>query len=753
MAIPSSYASLSTPAKAADAPMECQQTPVAARSDVGRPPAWLLERALLALILVPALLVRLVGLGDIEPNVSSVEVAHLATLETVLAGHGSLLGRSDAGATGLALLPAAALRVVQPEPDLALRVYAALGGAALVALFAVVSRRLLPPFAALGATVLLAFCPWSLVLSRNGDLSVFVALFALGAGWCFERARTSVPSTSRVWWMATGVLAALGWYWHPSALWVLPALLAALVLRAAWGGERRAATVSGALLLLLAYALAIAPLAPALVANGGAQAPLLDDRGSLPAHSATPSLPARLQQTVRAFLILEPASGGQARYLAPGRAPLDGLVGVLFLIGLMRSIWRPMPWLSWLSLLVIPLVGSQLQSSGVPDLGRAAVAEPALFVVVGVGLAWLLLVLPARPVGQALILVAVPAYIVASWQGYAGWIGSPASAQARQPAMGYDEVDAWQASQRQRLAEGKSAQLADAWREEHPRVSTVGRAPRRPSAGAAASGAASPRRLGLEPLARLQAPQAPRGLATLPDGTLVVADQTARLVQLSAGQTTLVPFPRPGPPGLDLIWDITTDDDGFIYLADADRSLILKLDRQAGLVATLGAEWGMYRPRGLAFGPDGNLYVADTGRSRVVIGTSDGRLLKSIGPQTAGEALEQPSDVAVDASGRIYVAMPEIGRLVVLDGDGQLLGGWSIPRGDTIESPHLATVQDGVIALTDPVQRQVRLIDADGREIATAPAPGRPFSVAAAGDRLYVGDPSDRQLLIFDLGG
>src|SRR4051812_39492293 len=84
------------------------------------------ERSLLAMLVAGAAWVRLVGPGVVEPNVSVVEVSNLAATETVLVHPAAaLLGGSSAGASGLALLPSVLLRLVHPEPELALRLYAA----------------------------------------------------------------------------------------------------------------------------------------------------------------------------------------------------------------------------------------------------------------------------------------------------------------------------------------------------------------------------------------------------------------------------------------------------------------------------------------------------------------------------------------------------------------------------------------------------------------------------------------------------
>ena len=170
------------------------------------------------------------------------------------------------------------------------------------------------------------------------------------------------------------------------------------------------------------------------------------------------------------------------------------------------------------------------------------------------------------------------------------------------------------------------------------------------------------------------------------------------------------------------------------------------------LLATLGADWGMYRPRGLAIGPDGRIFVADTGRNRIAVGTPDGRLQKTIVPPASFGAFEQPTEVAVDPSGRIYVGLPEIGRLVILDEGGDVLGGWAIPKGNTIESARMVVIADGVVAVTEPNEGKLRLLDADGRELAVADAPGRPYGLALANARLFVAEPAAGRLTVFSLG-
>jgi DNA-binding beta-propeller fold protein YncE len=328
------------------------------------------------------------------------------------------------------------------------------------------------------------------------------------------------------------------------------------------------------------------------------------------------------------------------------------------------------------------------------------------------------------------------------------------NAQVRQPALDYDEVDAWIGEQRTRMANGEPVATARQWRDEHPRLTTGSRVLRRPRDAGPASGALLPVRPDLRQVGTVQGEsgaRAPRGVAATATGEVFVADANGRVSRLDAERNALTPLQQ-RTPQLEQVSDLAADADGLLYLADAERSVLVKLRPTGELVATLGAEWAMYRPRGLTVGPDGRIFVADTGRNRIAVGTTEGRFQKAISPPASFGAFEQPTDVAVDPSGRIYVALPEIGRLAILDESGQVLGGWSVPKGNTIESSRLAVIADGVIAMTDPAEGRLRLLDADGRELSVVDAPGRPYGVALANAQLYVAQSAGGRLLVFSLG-
>jgi DNA-binding beta-propeller fold protein YncE len=688
--------------------------------------------------------------GLLETNVSTAEVSHLATLESMAAGRGlGFFDRTAVGASPIALLPALVLRQIRPEADLALRLYAAVGSIGFVGLFYLLCRTRCTPIVSLAATGLLAFAPTSIFFGRNGELNAFVGMWATAAALLTDRAMRRGGLRT---WLLAGAASTAGLYWHPSAIWVLPALLLPPIWTAVERPERRRRMIAGIVVLAVGALLVAAPRVSGLMSAPVATSAMLAAEG---AQADPPTqLRARAQQTIRAFFLLDPIVAGDARYQIPGQAPLDALTGLLFLIGVVLAAWKLPRQVLPMALLVVPLIGGQLASARVPTLADVVVAMPGIFLLIAHAIDRALAILPFPSVVRAVVLVAIPAYAMVGWNAYTGWIGTAAIAQARQPALDYDEIEAWIGEQRGRLADGQRTATARDWRTEHQRLSSGSRVVRRPRDAPPASPQTLPTRLDLRQVSAIagdSGPRGPRSVAANPSGEVFVADMSGRLSRVDPEQGAVTPLQQRAP-GFEQVSDMAADQDGFLYLADAERSLLFKLKSTGELVATLGAEWGMYRPRGIGIGPDGRIYVADTGRNRIAVGTPDGKFQKAITPPASFGPFEQPTEVAIDASGRIYVGLPEISRIAVMEESGEIIGGWSIPKGNTFESSRFEVVADGVIAISDPAEGKLRLLDADGRELSVTEAPGRPYGVALAKSQLFVASPSTGRLIVFSLG-
>lgn len=120
----------------------------------------------------------------------------------------------------------------------------------------------------------------------------------------------------------------------------------------------------------------------------------------------------------------------------------------------------------------------------------------------------------------------------------------------------------------------------------------------------------------------------------------------------------------------------------------------------------------MALPSGLATGPDGLVWVADTGNDRVLAWTPDGRPHRVVG---VGR-LAAPMDVAVAGDGSVFVADTGNDRVVEFDAAGTFVrqfgaGDLTTPRGVAVDS-------SGHVLASDPVAWRVRAYDVSDGSLA-----------------------------------
>jgi sugar lactone lactonase YvrE len=154
---------------------------------------------------------------------------------------------------------------------------------------------------------------------------------------------------------------------------------------------------------------------------------------------------------------------------------------------------------------------------------------------------------------------------------------------------------------------------------------------------------------------------------------------------------------------------------------------------------TLGARF--FSPTGLAFAPDGTVWVSDRNNDVLRHLSGSGHFLAAVGGPAASRGgaptmLSEPHGVSVATSGDVYVADTGASRVLTLSPDGRVLAQWSSPR-TAAAGAHtrgftrpldVASGAGGTVYVADTGEDEVRAVDPAGRVIAswggTGTAPG-----------------------------
>jgi len=198
---------------------------------------------------------------------------------------------------------------------------------------------------------------------------------------------------------------------------------------------------------------------------------------------------------------------------------------------------------------------------------------------------------------------------------------------------------------------------------------------------------------------------AARGVAIGPDGTITIVDQLNYRVQQF------------------------TPDGTFL--------------RQWGGIGTTPDKFGksvgglVFGPTGLAIAPDGTIFVEDTWNHRIAAFTSDGKPLRQWGKYFNGQenpaALRQhtsefygPRGIAIGPNGLLYITDTGNSRILVFDQNGKFVrtfGSFGMGDGQMDNPVGIAACADGTIAVADANNARVLLFAADGQYQSALPVP------------------------------
>jgi DNA-binding beta-propeller fold protein YncE len=143
-----------------------------------------------------------------------------------------------------------------------------------------------------------------------------------------------------------------------------------------------------------------------------------------------------------------------------------------------------------------------------------------------------------------------------------------------------------------------------------------------------------------------------------------------------------------------------------------------QLFRAVTAEAVLGLDAGLNEPHGIAVGPDGRLYIADTNNHRIVILDQSGAVSQIIDNMS----FNYPWSLDVGPDGTLYVADTWNYRIAVFDQGGNYLFSWGHggdveqdTSSDALYGPRDVKVgPDGLIYVTDTGNKRIRVYDAFG---------------------------------------
>lgn len=215
---------------------------------------------------------------------------------------------------------------------------------------------------------------------------------------------------------------------------------------------------------------------------------------------------------------------------------------------------------------------------------------------------------------------------------------------------------------------------------------------------------------------------------------------------------------------------ITIGDDGLVYVADTWNHIVLVLDKEGRVVRQLGQRGELTdigdgsdpsEEPGLFFGPrgvallDNEIYVTDTGNERVQVFGKDGTFLRAFGGFGSGEGeLIEPTGIVAGPDGNIWIADSGNGRIVVYTPRGEVVQTVPVPSWAGQEGTNringLAFDHRGILFLTSPSRSEIdaydgqTIVQIDNIDVV------RPYGIVASpDDMILVTDNSESQVLHF----
>jgi DNA-binding beta-propeller fold protein YncE len=218
-------------------------------------------------------------------------------------------------------------------------------------------------------------------------------------------------------------------------------------------------------------------------------------------------------------------------------------------------------------------------------------------------------------------------------------------------------------------------------------------------------------------------------LAVEPNGNLIVSDRSRRSVLRfdPAGQLLSEWGPQLGNLTIQEPAGVAVGRNTF-YLVDRGQPRVISLDLSGTVRGVVDLErYGPYGLNGLGLDNSGNLYVADTGRNRILIFTPEGVLRDQLGRTGSGLGdFTQPMALAFGNDGSFFVADWENTRIERFDAALAPIDAWPTD----VRPFGVAVDRLGRVYVPDPGRTRVRVYSPSGNELSELGGPGVPIDVS-----------------------